>query len=718
MSVLYGDDPLSDDGDHSFGTESIVRRFIASLNLLKTRTPSAVVALVGPWGSGKTTIFNRIQESMAADGTWSVITYNPWAYSSLESAVPGFFAEIRSALPDDMKGSSKRKVLGDWISRMAPIGSLGGAVGVDVSGAAKIIGDLLVGDQSPENLRKEAEELLRGLQHPILMLIDDLDRLGPNELLMTFKLVRLLGRMPNVYYLLGYDEKTLQDILMKTGLVAEEKSRARDYLEKMIQLRLDIPSLLPEYRSDLVNAALTEVTSNHGVALSEQDEQRLAKSWSHCVDRYINQPRAVKRLFTQVDATWGDVAGEVDFVDFVLITFIRTFEPSVYALIEERADELLSKSMDYALSRNKESPTQRWDRWIGYLEACGSQFPSHMADLLADLFVPIRSGRSNMEFGSAERTDIALRQGVGHADYFYRYTQIGVPRSDIAEKVVIQCIQELHDGAPGHATATLKAKLIEDPNRVVDKILRQGNGDTLPSAELIRILGQEYESIGTKSNGFLAAPPSRAALKLSEHILTTTTNDRALDLIGVAMERPAGVAMIGDLFRQLHSAKQRGEDSPEWFSEAIPIVCSHIKDVLNSLTSDSTDEENERGLRNFWALRDLTTSDEAKEFLWTKVGLQKLWQIEDILALMIPIGVGPTYWTLGELEAETMESVLGIEKIATILDSQSLPDHTASDQLSSPKFDHRPTVEDRKPFAMASFHQVLRSYRKQNDLEL
>ncbi len=45
------------------------------------------------------------------------------------------------------------------------------------------------------------------------MILDDLDRLTAEELMQVFKLVRLVGRLPYVYYLLGYDEQTLVDLI-------------------------------------------------------------------------------------------------------------------------------------------------------------------------------------------------------------------------------------------------------------------------------------------------------------------------------------------------------------------------------------------------------------------------------------------------------------------------------------------------------------------------
>jgi predicted KAP-like P-loop ATPase len=55
---------------------------------------------------------------------------------------------------------------------------------------------------------------------------------------------------------------------------------------------------------------------------------------------YLNQPRAIKRFFAQVDALYPLVDGEVNFADFTLLTFLRTFEPNVYQLIIDHKQEL------------------------------------------------------------------------------------------------------------------------------------------------------------------------------------------------------------------------------------------------------------------------------------------------------------------------------------------------------------------------------------------
>ncbi|MET4134753.1 P-loop NTPase fold protein [Pseudarthrobacter sp. PvP090] len=714
MSILYGDDPLTGDHLDSFGRGKIVDRVVSSLNILRHRTPSAVAALVGPWGSGKTTLLNQVEAALATNTEWRVAKYNPWSYASMDTAVPAFFSEIRAALPDGSGGEGARAAIGGWISRFAPLGSIASVAGADLSGPMQLFADLVSGDRSPEKLRAQAADLLQELDTPILVLMDDLDRLGPDELLMTFKLVRLLGRLPNVYYLLSYDERTLQDVLMRTGLVANEKSRAREYMEKMIQLRLDIPSMLPEDRLELVNVVLQEVLTSHGLQLSNQDEERLSRSWGKCLDRYIIQPRAAKRLFTQVDATWHDVAGEVDFVEFVLMTFLRTFEPSVYDLVEERSDELLSSGGGQWPSDRKETHQQRWERWLGYIEDAEARHPVAIAELLADLFVPLRSARDNMQYGAAAKTDISNRKGVGHPDYFYRYTQTGVPRTDIAESTILESLRELRASRPEAATAAVESKLVENAPLVVSKIMRHGVDSALPVASLMQILGSNYEAIAAKETGFLSRP-SWPVLGFAEHLLLSAPED-ALSIIKTTCETQSGLALVSDLMRQQFRSGADNEQRPDWIQNARPIVADRIEAQLKSLNATTTDAEFEAALRTVWALRDLTSNAHAQDFLWGLIGSGGRWDVSNVLAAISPIGRGSDgrdeWSSVGELEAESIDTILGIERVAEELGDSLIP---AAPSATLPRFDHRPTLHERKPIVLENFSRILQSFRLQQE---
>lgn len=48
------------------------------------------------------------------------------------------------------------------------------------------------------------------------VVIDDIDRLSPDEALLIFRLVKSAGRLPNVMYLLVYDRQLAEKIVSET----------------------------------------------------------------------------------------------------------------------------------------------------------------------------------------------------------------------------------------------------------------------------------------------------------------------------------------------------------------------------------------------------------------------------------------------------------------------------------------------------------------------
>jgi len=338
-------------------------------------------------------------------------------------------------------------------------------VGIDASGTVGLIGALIAGDRSPEKLRAEAADGLAKLEHPILVVLDDLDRLAPDELLLTFKLVRLLGRLPNVYYLIAYDEETLLDILMRTDLVGQAPGRAQQYLE-MVQIRLDVPPLLIDQQVDLINAGVDDLCETRGIELNSDATARLQEAWRECLVHYLDQPRAVKRLLTQVDAFWGEVAG-VNFVDFLLVTFLRTFEKASFDLVVERRAELLGETLAYEF-RN-ESHRHRWERWQALIEARHPRNPEAVGALLPQMFLVLRSARENMTYGDEYKDENRRQCGIGSAEYFDRHIQVGVPAGDLPDKLVAVAVAQLRSGRPGPELEALEGSFAKDASKTVSQ---------------------------------------------------------------------------------------------------------------------------------------------------------------------------------------------------------------------------------------------------------
>lgn len=217
----------------------------------------------------------RVQDS----GSRPVAELNPWLYSDLESLTLALFSEIREALPKSERWSEAREKIGGFGKAISPLGKFTALFGLDSEGLLQEVGSRISGDTSASAAKHKAEEALRKAGHPVLVVMDDLDRLTPEELLVVFKLVRLVGHLPNVYYLISFDERTLLDVLQRSELVGNSEPRARDFLEKIIQVRLDLPAFRERDADALVDRSLSAVLASHSLTLTASEQERLSEAY-------------------------------------------------------------------------------------------------------------------------------------------------------------------------------------------------------------------------------------------------------------------------------------------------------------------------------------------------------------------------------------------------------------------------------------------------------
>ncbi len=239
------DEPLVDVRADTLGRLPFAQRVVRVLDSLSGSPSSTVLGLVGAWGSGKTSTLNLITSQLDRE-RWSLAHINPWAVATPEATIADLMTSIRGALPErDSRARTARESLERYGRVVTPLLSLLPVVG----GAAKELSqaalDHLADDTPLQQRAAEAGLALENLARPVLVVVDDVDRLQPDELLALFKGVRALGRLPYVHYLLAYDERTVLDVLKATAIAPGREDRALAFLEKMVTLRLDQPPLGP-----------------------------------------------------------------------------------------------------------------------------------------------------------------------------------------------------------------------------------------------------------------------------------------------------------------------------------------------------------------------------------------------------------------------------------------------------------------------------------------
>lgn len=708
---LYADDADGLDRD-VLNRKRLATQLGRAVRDLAEETESAVVGLVGPWGSGKSSLLGQIEKNLAGHD-WYIGRHNPWAYSGFAGSAAGFFASLRDAVPEGVLGQEWRAVVGEWVSKAAPLGAAGGVAGVDGSGAIGAVGAVITGDRSPARLRETAAEGLTKIDHPVLMVLDDLDRLAPDELLYTFKLVRLLGRLPNVYYLLAYDEATLTDLLEATDLVGKGTGRAQQYLEKIIQVRLEIPPMLPEQQAALANAAIDEICARRGITLSAGTNRRMQQIWRDCLSTYLDQPRSVKRLFTQVDATWPDVAGEVDFSDFVAITFLRVFErPTLDLVIDHRA-EILQQASAVSFGMRQESPQDRWARWKQRIADAGPRHPGAIEALLAHLFIFIRGAREGTTYvGSSYQEDVTERMGVGTSEHFDRYVQVGVPESDLPESTVRAAADELRAGESGDGLAELVRRMGQDAAPALRKLRREHLSSPLPASTTLPLLISLYLPAMDQKSGAFGLSPNFSILGLAMDVLDKTETATAANLVEqMAHSDAAGLALAADCVRM---ALKESDTPHPWAAGAKAPVVAALEDGIRAFASQPA-RSHPRLLSYLYDHLHLAEPATTLELLWEAID-SGAWDLREVLGLLIPLGQasnGEATWTsMGDFSESTIEDLLGVDAVLARIPEQPdlLERHNPNDY-----FDRRVDAGDldaRIEYALTGLERV-RARRRQ-----
>lgn len=650
----FTDDPIESADQDQLGRVSFSGQVVKVCHQVASQSKTTVMALIGPWGSGKSSVLELVTGELAKeDDKWKVVKFNPWLFSDIESLLTSFFGELGAALPKGKAGRAARKAIGEYVEKISPLGKLGALVGVDFSTIAQRGGEWLKGESSTEARRAETEKILAELPYKILVVVDDLDRLQPVELLQIFKLIRLVGRFPNVHYLLAYDERTILDLLGRSDLAYASEKRAQDYIQKIVQIRLDLPPMHDDQQSELVDSGLNSFFNSNQVTLADSELHRFGWMYHNSLKGYLLEPRAINRFMAQLHALYPLIHGEINVIDFLALTFLRTFEPNLYKVLP-RHREALTGSSSRGLFSSRSTPGEKEATWRKIIEKSG--VPESNVDpvfnLLSGLFP-----RALAEYG----TDYDGRQRpVSSPDYFDRYFQFGVPSSDLPDAVVARSLSLLPDYEAPEVVSMIR-QLGKDPARLLRKIQNFHKEGLVESRENVYgLLSSAYELLPPRS-GFTDAP-DLLLLKVADELLTALDPQLAAALVEETANRIESALFSAELVRR---AIKDGPESKDWRSWA-GVTQEH---VISSLAShieacgvvDIEELGRKFGLiyRLYWMTND---DSRVRDLVWKNIN-EGSWTVLGVLGKLVGEGISSGKRTLFGLESSTVDVFLGIDRV-------------------------------------------------------
>lgn len=438
MDSVWSDSPIRSTAFDTLGRTDYVKKLVDLIQSVQTCEESVVFGLTGPWGSGKSSMLQLIDEEFKHRNSGLLISrFTPWATSDTDGLLGDFYAALIQKLPV-RKTKHLRKKLGTLMEIAAPTAKLipyaGDATALAIDKGAKHLKNLPAWDKVFEDASSE----LKKLNTPVLIVADDIDRLQRTELLELLKVIRLIGRFPGVHFLIAYDAATVSETIALSDSL-EDSGIGRKFMEKIVQYPLTVPPLSPTQIFNRLEDGLSQVIVNPNAL--ETVKRRLVKLRTPLLS-LLSTPRAIDRFLAQVNHSVIMLdPEEVLTEDLVVLALIKTTFPSLYIQLPKFKDQVTSSSerarqIHPGGNSTKQISLEKFAAWIP-IEDKDSAYV-----LLQDLFPVLDDPTRSLGIDPAHK-------GIRNPHYFDRYFALGIPNYDVSD---VQVAEALHKALTGDRT--------------------------------------------------------------------------------------------------------------------------------------------------------------------------------------------------------------------------------------------------------------------------
>ena len=299
------------------------------------------VGAFADWGAGKSTLLNLAADALRERGAL-VVEFSPWlveGYDDVKTCLLGAVVEAIEAVQEPAQSSSTVSSLLsglrgriDWLR----LTKLGASAVVPFAGVAiEALQELLKpGAEAPKELtiagssevsqgfHRDFEQLIEEIDEidSVVVLIDDLDRCLPDQVIETLEAIRLFLATPGTAFVIAADERLVRDAVRHRYAQASEVeiNLPQEYLEKLVQVAMRIPPLArpdtESYCNLLVAQRILDADDFDQVLEAAQQIRRSGELQVSCnvgIVREIfkeNLPKKLEAEFGLIEQLMGPIA--------------------------------------------------------------------------------------------------------------------------------------------------------------------------------------------------------------------------------------------------------------------------------------------------------------------------------------------------------------------------------------------------------------------------
>lgn len=292
-----------------------VENLAKSIKDLKHLEPY-VYSLRGSWGEGKTSILNLLQAEFQNDSEHITISFVPWGYSSKDALIKAFYMALYNSIKINF-------IFIEKFYLFLLISFYTNTLNLSFSGFSFDF----IRHSEASFFKREIQKYINRNDKKIVFVIDEIDRLiTTNEILLIFELMRNSASFYYMRFIITFDSDQLN------ALFEREKSPldVEEYLEKIISKNILLPPIMQQDLTNFIFKKLEEIVNDKSVNM-----QMLQNIWS---DKkigvmFFNTLRKAKLFIREFNADFAIVRDDVDLLDFILLSVIRTSNLDLYKKI-------------------------------------------------------------------------------------------------------------------------------------------------------------------------------------------------------------------------------------------------------------------------------------------------------------------------------------------------------------------------------------------------
>lgn len=320
-----------------FEHDIVARRIARRLSATNEKPPT--MALVGPQGSGKSSIRCLVEHHLANNPRVELIAVSLWPFESPDAAVSGIIRSLVRSLAKHVNTLSAAGISDKYLQTIGQFG-----------GFWKSISQMLSSDSTPLSLLQRLTTISAACDIHLVLWIEDLERfssvrrgdadnydsgdvrhVGP-----ILALIHLLDTSESISLVVADSSLNSCFDVSKIARFVEEPTRlTTEYVwEQIAELRrVCSPSGIVDPASEVYRKQLALVDTATSIEkwflLHLGDDA----SMQHGIARLLDTPRSLKWALRLTWEAWTHLAGEIDFDSVLVASAIRVGRPRLFSFI-------------------------------------------------------------------------------------------------------------------------------------------------------------------------------------------------------------------------------------------------------------------------------------------------------------------------------------------------------------------------------------------------